>query len=327
MKPRDVLCWKFVFYEAFLPALRRLGPARATRSSAAWAGWPPRSGPRGGGSSRAALARAPGRRFGPTGPSEALRPALAANTMRFLARDYPLDDARRRRGPGPVRRRGVRAPPRRAGARPGGDPRRQPPGGPHRGAALALSPGGAAPAAGPAAQARLARAEPPVRRGRARTRSRASSSAATCSPGQAVERLLRARAAPARRPGDLPQRRHPLAGPNTGPGRLLGQPQPFLAVWADLAVLTRAPVFLVFCTHRAGGRFALTIDPPLDPRPRARSRRPSPPTSPASKPRSPPIPADAVAHLLWPCYGPPAPAASHRVAPRPSRRVAAVAQP
>ncbi|MBV8383601.1 MAG: hypothetical protein JOZ63_13410 [Planctomycetaceae bacterium] len=47
MKPRDVLSWKFLFYEAFLPALRRPGPARRDaplgglgRRAAAL--WPPR---------------------------------------------------------------------------------------------------------------------------------------------------------------------------------------------------------------------------------------------------------------------------------------------
>ncbi len=96
----------------------------------------------------------------------------------------------------------------------------------------------------------------------------------------------------------------PWPGPNARPGRLLGQPQRFLSVWADLAVLARAPVFLVFCTHRPGGRFALTIEPPwtlapgdepaavaryLRP-PRSRDRRP-----PRRRRRPPPL------ALLRPC--------------------------
>ena len=32
--------------------------------------------------------------------------------------------------------------------------------------------------------------------------------------------------------------------------------------WAELAAQTRVPVFLVFCNHLPGGRYALTIDPP-----------------------------------------------------------------
>ena len=52
----------------------------------------------------------------------------------------------------------------------------------------------------------------------------------------------------------------PWHGPNTRPGRLLGHSRRFLAIWTDLAVLTRAPVFLVFCTHLPGGRFALEIE-------------------------------------------------------------------
>ena len=47
MKPREIFTWKFPFYRWLLPALRRLGPARADaalgalgRASAAL--WPPR---------------------------------------------------------------------------------------------------------------------------------------------------------------------------------------------------------------------------------------------------------------------------------------------
>ena len=109
-------------------------------------------------------------------------------------------------------------------------------------------------------------------------------------PGLATERMLRARSAlrdglAVYLSGDIP-----WSGPNTRPGRLLGRPQPFLSVWADLAVLTRAPVFLAFCTHLPGGRYALDDRAPGDPRPRRRGRRPSPATSPASNPRWPPTP-------------------------------------
>jgi hypothetical protein len=139
------------------------------------------------------------------------------------------------------------------------------------------------------------------------------------SPVLAVERILRARAAlrdglAVYLTGDIP-----WEGPNSRPGRLLGQARRFQSVWADLAAQTRVPVFLVFCNHRDGGRYTMTIDPPwtlapgdepsaviryLDRLERAIAAQP----------------ADAVAHLLWPCYGPPA--RHPMLALRPSRRVA-----
>jgi lauroyl/myristoyl acyltransferase len=138
----------------------------------------------------------------------------------------------------------------------------------------------------------------------------------------AAERLLRARAAlrdglAVYLTGDIP-----WPGPKTRPGRLLGQPQRFLAVWSDLAVLTRAPVFVVFCTHKPGGRYALTVEPMGTIAPgeenaavaRYLARLESEIAA---------HPADAVAHLLWPCYGPPSPRPT-TVAARPSRRFAAV---
>ena len=80
------------------------------------------------------------------------------------------------------------------------------------------------------------------------------------SPAVAVERVFRARAAlrdglAIYLNGDIP-----WTGPNTCAGRLLGRPQRFLAIWTELAVLTNAPVFLVFCTHLPDGRFALEIE-------------------------------------------------------------------
>ncbi|MBV8269802.1 MAG: hypothetical protein JO252_26055 [Planctomycetaceae bacterium] len=324
MKPRDVLSWKFLFYEAFLPAIRRLGPARCDailgglgRRAAAL--WPPRRRELSAGLARArAGLRA-------DGPSDALRPALAANAMRFLARDYPLDDApdaevlarfdvegfeplraALERGRGVILlgshlggyiatlhwlyRRGV--PLRLLVQRP-------------RHVSRELN-------------RRFDAVEPHPQSGFFLRRD--------LPPGRAAERLLRARAAlrdglAVYLCGDIPWH-----GPTARPGRLLGQPRTFLAVWADLAVLTRAPVFLLFCTHRPGGRFALTIDPPFTV---TAGEEPSAVASYLSRLESEIAahPADAVAHLLWPCYGPPAPAASRRVALRPSRRVAAVAQP
>jgi hypothetical protein len=95
----------------------------------------------------------------------------------------------------------------------------------------------------------------------------------------------------------------PWTGPNSRPGRLLGQTHAFLTVWADLAVLTSTPVFLLFCTHQPGGRFALTIDPPwtisAGEEPAAVSRYLARLGAEVAA-----HPADAVAYLTWPCYGP-----------------------
>ena len=54
----------------------------------------------------------------------------------------------------------------------------------------------------------------------------------------------------------------PWFGANTRPGRFLGIERPFQSLWAEFAGLFRAPVIPVFCTHRPGGRFALSFDPP-----------------------------------------------------------------
>jgi predicted LPLAT superfamily acyltransferase len=142
-------------------------------------------------------------------------------------------------------------------------------------------------------------------------------------PGAAAGRMLRARAAlrdglAIYLTGDIPWQ-----GPNARPGRLLGLTQSFLSSWTDLAVLARAPVFLMFCTHRPDGRFSLTIEPPWTL---------APGDEPAAVARYlarleteiAAHPADAVAHLLWPCYGPPRATSSPIPSLRPSRRVAAM---
>src|SRR4051812_49968123 len=89
---RHALSWKPLFYEALLPALRRLGPARGDavlgglgRLIAAL--WPPR---------RRELTRSLERAkhaLGADWAPDAVRPSLAANLVRFLARDLLLDDA------------------------------------------------------------------------------------------------------------------------------------------------------------------------------------------------------------------------------------------
>ena len=91
VKPRDIFTWKFLFYHGLLPALRRLGPARGDAvARRRWAGrrralWPPRR------ERVAALHGASRRALGADWAAEALRPELAAGTLRFLARDYLLD--------------------------------------------------------------------------------------------------------------------------------------------------------------------------------------------------------------------------------------------
>jgi len=125
----------------------------------------------------------------------------------------------------------------------------------------------------------------------------------------AVERIFRARSAlrdglAIYLNGDIP-----WTGPNTCAGSLLGYPQRLLAIWTELAVLTVARVFVVFCTHLPAGRFALEIE--------AMGRlRPGEEEAAVAdylkqlEARIATCPADAVAHLLWPCYRSPAPPAT-----------------
>ena len=142
-------------------------------------------------------------------------------------------------------------------------------------------------------------------------------------PTECVARLLRCRSAlragkAVYLPGDVP-----WDGPNTRSGRLLGQSRRVLSVWADLASLTGAPVFYVFCTHLNGGRHALTFEPAGPVAPGGEAAAVARYLSRLDA-RVAAHPADAVAHLLWPCYGPPRADTSARpLALRPSRRVAA----
>lgn len=98
----------------------------------------------------------------------------------------------------------------------------------------------------------------------------------------------------------------PWVGPNTRPGRLLGQNQSFQSLWAEFAALFRAPVVPVFCTHLPRGRYTLTFDPVLDV---SRGAEGAAVARYLARLESEIVahPADAVGHLLWPCYGPPRP--------------------
>ena len=246
-------------------------------------------------------------------------PALAANTARFLGRDYPLDQQSDEAVLGRFDVRGYER--LRATL---ADGRGAILVGSHLGAHIAgvhwlFRRGVSVQAAGSTPQARFSRAESPIRRRRATPPGR-DVPAPRSFRAVAVERVFRARAAlrdglAIYLNGDIP-----WSGPNTCAGRLLGRSQRFLAIWTELAVLTNAPVFLVFCTHLPGGRFALEIE--------AIGHLHSGEEESAVadylkqlEARIEASPADAVAHLEWPCYvSPPAPArqTSRRRASRPS---------
>jgi lauroyl/myristoyl acyltransferase len=298
---RHVWSWKFVFYDVLLPALRALGPARGDRILCGLGRMALALQPRRRARLRSALRRA-GAALEADWLIREIWPALAANTARFQARDYPLDrqtdeavlsrfDVRGYerlraaidRGRGAILvgshlgahiagvhwlyRRGL--PLRLLVQRPrhvsGELNRRFDAGGPHPQAALFL------------------------RR--------------DLSMAVAVERVLRARAAlrdglAIYLNGDIP-----WSGPNTCPGRLLGRPQRMLAIWTELAVLTQAPVFLVFCTHAPAGRFSLEIEPLGWLRPGEEAMAVADYLRQLES-RIANSPADAVAHLVWPCYEP-----------------------
>lgn len=315
MRPRDLLTWKLYFYRVFLPALRGLGPGRAdavlSTLGRLLAGlWPPR---------RARLARAVAAAGLDAGRDSR---ALAGGTLRFLARDYLLEtrDDARALARFDVTGRDAFDDAIRAG----------------RGAVLVGSHFGA----------HLAALHWFYRRGVSLRlmvqRPRHVSVALTrffdrdedgpdpqsgfflrrsLNPAECVARLVRARAAlrsgkAVYLPGDIP-----WSGPNTRTGRLLGRPQQLLSVWADLAALTGAPVFYVFCTHRPGGRFALNLEHSGPVRPGQESDAVVRYLDRLERAiRS--SPADAAAHLLWPCYGPPCPDATALANARPSRRMA-----
>jgi phosphatidylinositol dimannoside acyltransferase len=296
---RRVMSWKFVFYDLFLPALRGLGPARGD-AILGFLGWlamvvRPRRGIR----MRAALERA-STAIDADWSIETTWPALAANTARFLARDYPLDC---QTDESVLNRFDVRGYERlRATLFEG------------RGAILVGSHLGAH----IAGVHWLYRRGVPVRLLVQRPRHVSSELnrrfdaggihpqaemflRRDLSPAVAVERVFRARCAlrdglAIYLNGDIP-----WSGPNTCPGMLLGRPQRLLAIWTELAVLTGTPVFLVFCTHLPAGRFSLEIEAIGHLRPGEEE------TAVADylkqlEARIASNPADAVAHLVWPCY-------------------------
>jgi lauroyl/myristoyl acyltransferase len=306
---RHVWSWKFAFYELFLPVVRGLGPARGDALlgllgfvvTAIQAGRKRLL--------RDALKRASDA-LDADWPVEKTWPALAASAARFLARDYPLEGLSdtavldRFEVHGYDRLRAVMA-----------DGRGAILVGSHLGAHIA-------------ALHWLFRRGVPLRLlvQRPRHISRELDSRFDAdgphpqaamflrrdlSPAVAIERIFRARAAlrdglAVYLNGDIP-----WSGPNTCPGMLLGRPQRLLAIWTELAVLTGAPVFLVFCIHEPGGRFSLEIEEI------GRLRGGEEETAVADylkqlEARIATSPADAIAHLLWPCYQSPPPFAPAR---------------
>ena len=300
---RHALSWKPVFYDAILPALRRLGPARGDAALGALGralatAWPPR-----GAELRDALGRVRGA-VGADWDVDALAPRLQGNVLRFLARDCPLDGAddaaffarfdvsgaehlieARGRGRGVIL----------VGSHLGGHLSA-----PHwiyrRGLPLrmliqrpqhvsALLNG------------RFDRADEPHPQSGFFLRRHLT-------PGEASKRVFRTRSA--LRDGLIVYLKGdvPWSGPNTRPARFLGHDRTFQSLWAEFAALFRAPVVPVFCTHRPGGRYRLAVDPPFEVK---RGGEGEAVVRYLARLEAEIVahPADAVAHLLWPCYGPP----------------------
>lgn len=120
-------------------------------------------------------------------------------------------------------------------------------------------------------------------------------------PSAAVERIMQARSA--LRGGMMIYLNGDIVweGPNTRTCRLLGRDHQFLAIWNELAALTRSPVFFVFCTHRSGGRFALEFKNFGRTRSGDQDRALAAYLS-ELEAQVAADPSEAVAYLTWPCY-------------------------
>jgi phosphatidylinositol dimannoside acyltransferase len=299
---RHFLSWKPLFYDSLLPVLRRLGPDRGDAVLAALGhvlahAWPPRRH-----ELSAALTRV-GAALGADWDLAATRSQLEANVLRFLARDCLLDDIS---DDAFFDRFDVR-------------------GGEHLHETLAAGRGlilvGCHLGNHLSAMHWMYRRGIPLRLliQRVPHCSRALRSrfdVATgphpqagfflrrnLTPEAASKRIFRTRTAlrdgmAVYLKGDVP-----WIGANTRPGRFLGQERPFQSLWAEFAGLFRAPVIPVFCTHLPGGRFALSFDPPWNV---ARGDEEAAVARYLARLESEIVanPADAVAHLLWNCYGP-----------------------
>ena len=317
MKLRRILSWKSWYYKVILPGLRRLGPEACDATLGTFG--------------RAIAATSPSRRrqiagavaransvLGADWDEPSARRAVASNVARFSARDYPLDGVA---DEDVLSRFDVQGADHLDGALAGG-----------RGVVLVGSHLGAH----VSAQHWLYRRGVPLRLLVQRPRHVSSDLhrrfdrdevhpqsefflRRAMTPAESVGRLLRARSAlrdglAVYLSGDIL-----WPGPNCRGGRLLGVDRTFLAIWADLAAHARAPVVFLFASHRPGGRYALTFDPPRAIEPGGED------LAVASYLRRLEAeivanPADAVAYLLWPCFGPPAPSIAD-ACPRIGRRV------
>jgi lauroyl/myristoyl acyltransferase len=314
---RSVGSWKSWYYGAILPALRRLGPERGdallgTLGRLTVAGSPARRRAIAGALDRARLVLGAGWE-----PDKSAR-AVAANIARFSARDVPLDGLTDAEA---LARFDVR-------------------GAEHLDAALAGGRGaivvGSHLGAHVAGQHWLLRRGVPIRMlvqrpmHVSRTMHERFDDAGphpqsafflrrAMTPAESADRLLRARSAlrdgmAVYLSGDIL-----WPGPNCRAGRLLGVDRTFLAIWADLAALARAPVVFAFAGHRPGGRFALTFDEPRQVEAGGEDAAVAAFLA-RLEAEIAAHPADAVAYWLWPCFGPPA-ASVAEANPRIGRRV------
>ena len=316
MNPRHVLSWKSWYYKVVLPLLRRLGPegcdSALTLFGRAVGAKPARRREIAG-----AVARANAILGGDWDEARVAR-AVASNLARYSARDYPLDGAT---DADVLGRFDVRGAEHLESALAGG-----------RGVVLV----GGHLGAHVSAQHWLDRKGIPVRLLVQRPkhvshdlRRRFDRDEAhpqrdfflrrSMSPAESVERLIRARSAlrdglAVYLSGDIL-----WPGPNCRRGRLLGVDRTFLAVWADLAALARAPVVSLFAGHRPGGRYALTFGAPMAVEPGQEDQAVAGYLR-ALEAEIARNPADAIAYLLWPCFGPPAPSKAE-ACPRIGRRV------
>jgi lauroyl/myristoyl acyltransferase len=121
--------------------------------------------------------------------------------------------------------------------------------------------------------------------------------------GEAADRILRARSAlrdglAIYLNGDIP-----WPGANARSGSLLGQTYTFLSVWADLAVLTGAPVIFMLAQHGESGSYHLNFSESFQ----ITQGQEQTAIDAYLRHLETMImsnPADAVAHLTWPCFGP-----------------------
>jgi lauroyl/myristoyl acyltransferase len=116
--------------------------------------------------------------------------------------------------------------------------------------------------------------------------------------GEGAERLLRARAAlrdglAVYICGDVP-----WPSTHARPGRFLGRDLPFQSAWADLGAITGATILPVFAHHEPGGKYAVHLDPPFAPEPSTAVPRYLARLEREILAR----PEEAVAYLTWPCY-------------------------